>query len=869
MANNHYYSNSQYGPDLNHKVSSLSDDSSSPGIRGRESLVSLQSFYDSPPPGTSPHEDTYARRSSWAAPFNGGPAGGAYQPVASPSPPTSTVGRFKSFRARLQQPETIHEDESIDMSLLRSASPLGLSDLREEPYTKEPPDQPAEPAFDLTSFSGPLPTQEDDKFLQSLHDAEAGGTFTSGWGAGGETPHTTIMSEELRATSSLTRSLTRSLTMRRSPIAKSSPGLKELGQSEANKRGEVIKVIISAEEEEDASEVDLSSMVGPSPMGMMNPNRMSQSQLSTKAVKTEVFYPQPNWKPFSMRWPYLMGLILLSIVLAICQELLYQHSTQEPLIRFKASTEIGSGYYFAFKFLPTIITVTFGVLWQNTDFEVKRVEAFYQMSRVGGALAAESINVDYITQFNLTRPLQALRRKHYAVAVSSVATLLAISLVPTLGSAALELNPSRAERLKNPEVEKTITINATLSRLLTVTLFAIASLGIVLFYQLTARRSGLLADVKGIAGLASMAVSSHIMMDFRDMDTATPQDIHRQLKNHRYTLRNSSLASDKSALVTQEETDRYKDAHLAQNPHPLMLRAGGSIPFIGGIALFLAFIPLFLFTPARAVTDRAPWLVTLFAVCIKMGWGSLDTSIRMLEPYYILSRRHAPARTLALDYTALPFAIAPARAFLNRHWMVFCVGLGAVLAETLTIFATSLATVDGRDFLDLVAEDDDFIDEGLNAGQETARSFVITLALAAAVLLYLGAVATAVFLRRRHPFLPRQPNSIASVLAFLHQSKMLPDFVGTAKLTNAQMRDLLDSSPPPPSAADAVGADADADAGAGKGGFAGKTYGLGWFVGRDGLTHCGVDEEELTGNYKHGIDYSKGNNPWSTEWALW
>lgn len=545
----------------------------------------------------------------------------------------------------------------------------------------------------------------------------------------------------------------------------------------------------------------------------------------------------------------------MSVGLAICQEILYQKSAKEPLIKFQSATDIGSGYYFVFKFVPTIITVTYGVLWQNTDFEVKRLEAFYQLSKEGGALAAESINVDYITLFNFTRPFQALHRKHYAVAISSIATLLAVSLVPTLGAAALVLSPDQDTRLLDPNVEKTITLHPVLSRILTMTFFTIAVLGCVLFYQLNSRRSGLLSDVKGIAGLASMAVVSHIMMDFKDMDVAKPKDIHHKLKNRRYALRNSSLVPEDATPVSTSESDKYQDAHLPENPHPLMLRAEGCIPFIIGILLFLGFIPVFLFTPASVLTNKAPWVVTALAVCIKLTWGSLETAIRMMEPYYILSKRHAPAKTLTLDYTALPFAVVAAHALFNRHWLVFLVSWGTVMVEALTIFVTSLATVEGRDFLDIIGRaeddgygygeddnDDEFLQKGLGSGSETVLSFTVTLALTALILLYLCVVAAAVFVRRRHPFLPRQPNTIASVLAFVHQSKMLYDFVGTAKYTNAQMRGRLEAI--------------------------GKTYGLGWFNGRDGQTHCGVDEEELTGNYKHGIDYSQGNKPWLTEWQL-
>jgi hypothetical protein len=69
---------------------------------------------------------------------------------------------------------------------------------------------------------------------------------------------------------------------------------------------------------------------------------------------------------------------------------------------------------------------------------------------------------------------------------------------------------------------------------------------------------------------------------------------------------------------------------------------------------------------------------------------------------------------------------------------------------------------------------------------------------------------------------------------------MLYDFVGTEKLSNDEMVKKL----------------AEID----------KTYGLGWFEGRDGQSHCGIDHEELISNYKHGIVFSEGNKPWNEQW---
>ncbi|CAK7223068.1 hypothetical protein SCUCBS95973_005052 [Sporothrix curviconia] len=858
--------------------------------------------------------------------------------------------------------------ESIDMtSLVRNAAPISMSPSSSKPYARlaehdmenvgnnsdgAPPRSAgglgsADVPMDLTSFFGPT-TGQDEAFIRSLQQQEARGTLTMGLGAGFE-PSTKLKESDLLATvsasgimantansptsifgadrgSSLRRTLSRrwtsssasptSAASASTPLtpAASSPvspsqlsrqgTVRALAQSEANRRGEIVEVIMEEEEEEAGEEgggasglahsrdlgtdevhdifdvpdissraaanigskVDLSVMSGPegpdplaggamSKAGRRQPSIPLRTAATNGTQKTQLFYPQPNWRPFSMRWPYLMTLVVLSISLGVAQELVYRMSLDRPLVKFNSPDQIPGGIYFTVKFAPTIIAVTFGVLWQITDFEVKRLEAFYQMSKENGAVADESINVDYVTYFTFFRPFRALYCKHYAVAVSSIASLLAVSLVPTLGAAAIVLTPDRATRLADPQGEKQVVISAVWSRFLTAVLFVIAALGCVLFYLLQRRRSGLSSDVKGIAGLASMAVVSHIMTDFKGMDLATHKDIHSKLKDHRYVLRNSSLAPDDENPVSLAERERYKefDSHMSENPHPLMLRAGGCIPYIAGILLFAALIPIVLFTPANVLTDKAAWLLTALAVTIKLGWGGLETSVRMMEPYYILWRRHAPAKTLTLDYTAMPFLWVALQALRNGHLLVFFVGFGTVMTEVLTVLVTSLATVEGHGFIDrgrngtttttTTTRRATSVDSSADSGEETVQSFWLTLGLVTFILSYMGIVATVAFVRRRRPFLPRQPNTIASVLAYIHQSKMLWSFVGTSKSSNAEMLVKLEAM--------------------------GHKYGLGWFEGRDGQTHCGIDQEELMSSYKLGYDYSRSNKPWNEQPEEW
>ncbi|KAK1751234.1 hypothetical protein QBC47DRAFT_392538 [Echria macrotheca] len=831
-------------------------------LHARPSLVSLQSDRSTPPPpsSTAPSQ-VHTGWSAYTGYANGtGTGGGGYEAVPLVRPglgilpparqPSRSAARTTSLRKPHHEPIREEEDDGIDLGLIRAAAPLGGHETEHNA---------PEEAFDISSALGPL-TKADEAFLRKLQEHEAKGKLTGGLGAGMRT-QATLSESALLATSPVAE--TRTLPLARSfsralPRGNLNRGatVRQLGQHEANKRGEVIEVVMDGSDEHlpptAESEVDLSVMAGLDAGVGLGINK-SSTFATVKSQRTQIFYPQPNWKPFSMRWPYLLSLILVSIGLAVAQEILYRKSTEEPLITFHKPSDIPGGEYFAFKFLPMLIAVSYGVLWQVTDFEVKRLEAFYQLSKEGGALAAESINVDYITYFSFFRPYRAFRCKHYAVAISSVASLLANAATPTLAAASLVLSPDRPTRLQFPDAEKQILIHPVWSRLQTVNLAVIAALGCVLFYQLQTRRSGLLADVRGIAGLAAMATVSHILMDFKDMDVATHEDIHHKLKDHRYVLRNSSLAPDDLLNPpSKQERDRYTTNHLSENPQPLMLRAAGIVPYIIGVLFFAILIPLVLFTPATALTDKAAWVVTALAVCVKLGWGGLETDVRMMEPFYILSRRHACPKTLTLDYTAMPFGWVVVKGLVNRHWLVFAVGFGTVLAELLTVLVTSLATVEGRVFLDLINNPDDTAasvsddptDRNINAGQETPGSFWVSLTLAMLILVYMGSVAAVVLLTRgRRVFLPRQPNTIASVLAYIHQSKMLYDFVGTAKLSNAQMVRRLEDI--------------------------GKTYGLGWFQGRDGQSHCGVDEEELLSGYKFGYDYSRATKPWEEEQVNW
>ena len=539
------------------------------------------------------------------------------------------------------------------------------------------------------------------------------------------------------------------------------------------------------------------------------------------------------------QWWILM-LVVIALALAGIQEYLCQRSmsqvNKDPekggLISFRKVGDMDITIYFAWQYAPIMIFVFYGVLWQMSDFEVKRLEPFYQLSKKTGATAGESLNMDYLTFMSWLVPLRALRHRQFAVIYSSLGTLIASSLVPVLQSASLSMHPSKSARKIGGW--KSIRVEPVWSRAVSACLLAVACCGGALMYAMR-RKSGLQSDPKGIAGIAAMATKSHILADFKGLDKAPLEQIHKKLRNRRYILHKSSLWQGEYIRDNKEKIHEH-----GSDPRPLMLRYRSGVPFITLLVAFTAAIPVFTFVEdLSVVTERLPWIMTGLATVIRILWNTMNCDVRMLQPFYLLSLRHAPAKTLTLDYAGTNPLWLPIKALLNRHYLVMTVAFGSVLAEILTVCVSSIS-VDGKKFIPgLGGENWDSNNDGdvndpndrYNT-EQTFRSFWTSFTLAMAILLYLICIALLTYTKRSHKFMPRQIGTMASVLAYIHQSKMLVSFVDTEKFNSGQMTRHLEKS--------------------------GKTYALCWFQGRDGEDHLGIDEEEIHSAYVYGKDWTEG-----------
>ncbi|CUS14191.1 unnamed protein product [Tuber aestivum] len=530
----------------------------------------------------------------------------------------------------------------------------------------------------------------------------------------------------------------------------------------------------------------------------------------------------PNWKPVSMRPWFIACLLLCSLGLIGGVETLYQFSDKglirkggsKGIISFKRVDKDLSMVSFAmWKYLPVLIAVIYGILWKITDTEVKRTEPYYQLSRgVKGALAASTLNIEYQTFWSLLVPIAAIQHRQWLVVASSVASLLAFALVPVLLSVFIEISPSQRSRKKmmfpgtnirmpDADIEKTIVVDKFFSRILEATVAIIFLLGAGMVVVLSRRRSGLLGDPSGIAGVAAMANKSHILMDFKDLDSASEETIHKQLNKRTYILHKGALWQ--AQLLKENERD--VNAPKAMNPHPLILRLKGGLPFIAFLLILCGILPPLAYGPLGVVVDQTPWALTFLAVLIKSIWEIVEKDMRMLEPFWVLFNRHAPSSVLTLDYSATIPGYLVLKAASKGHFLLAWVGFVSLLVEVLTVVMGSLDST---------------------GGEESDLSFTVSFVLGVIILCVTILTMGLVLHLRRAPFLPRQPGTISSVLAFIHQSKMLVDFEGTEEQSTAMRKKKLRRL--------------------------GHTYGFGWFRGRDDKWHLGIDHEELLQGYKFG-----------------
>ncbi|OQE03684.1 hypothetical protein PENSOL_c001G00175 [Penicillium solitum] len=152
------------------------------------------------------------------------------------------------------------------------------------------------------------------------------------------------------------------------------------------------------------------------------------------------FRRQPRgWRPVALRPPYLISLICLMLTMLLTLEGLRQYSDRKGgLVFFDYTEDVNDVQSFAYNYLPIIISFVLVLVWTVTDFDVLRLEPYFQLSRPEGA-PATVLFINYNFGQTVLTPINAVIRRHWVVFWVSFVTLSIRMILPALQSTVFEL----------------------------------------------------------------------------------------------------------------------------------------------------------------------------------------------------------------------------------------------------------------------------------------------------------------------------------------------------------------------------------------------------------------------------------------------
>ncbi|PYH90728.1 hypothetical protein BO71DRAFT_360865 [Aspergillus ellipticus CBS 707.79] len=146
-----------------------------------------------------------------------------------------------------------------------------------------------------------------------------------------------------------------------------------------------------------------------------------------------------GWRPVALRPAYLFVIASVMFAMLITLDVLRRYSQQYGGLYFFPDTDnVSDAQSFAYNYLPIIAALVLVTLWSFIDYDVLRLEPYFQISRPEGS-PASVLFINYNFGQSFLTPLTSAKRGHWVVLLVSIATLFIRMFLPALQSTLLEL----------------------------------------------------------------------------------------------------------------------------------------------------------------------------------------------------------------------------------------------------------------------------------------------------------------------------------------------------------------------------------------------------------------------------------------------
>jgi hypothetical protein len=153
-----------------------------------------------------------------------------------------------------------------------------------------------------------------------------------------------------------------------------------------------------------------------------------------------------------------------------------------------------------------LLAVLYGRMWKVLDDDIKRFDMYYRLQKPNGTTGDRSLCLNYHTFWAPLSLFQALRYRHWSVAVSRLGNILATIIIPVFGNYVFYWEVYSGAALEWPDTYswQVALVDHGWAYKLVGALASVEICCLVLFILLHSQRIGLSGDIRGIAGLMDL-----------------------------------------------------------------------------------------------------------------------------------------------------------------------------------------------------------------------------------------------------------------------------------------------------------------------------------------------------------------------------
>jgi len=194
--------------------------------------------------------------------------------------------------------------------------------------------------------------------------------------------------------------------------------------------------------------------------------------------------------------------------------------------------------YICVAIVPLLLAVIFTIPWRILDSTIRELESFYQLAQPGGALAEDSLCLNYGASFLITMPFKSIAKGHFIVCWSSLISIAVLFLAPLASEAFfVSLTGTCGPNIPSHLCHGVWGVYPSLVRAIQGILAFVAVLLVLLIAFNFKRTSGVFSEPLSIVGLASLLYKSPVLKDFREIDSLVKnKELKSILSGRQYAL---------------------------------------------------------------------------------------------------------------------------------------------------------------------------------------------------------------------------------------------------------------------------------------------------------------------------------------------